>query len=213
MRYENFLQNEIYHLAVSGAGESILFIDDEDRTRFIFLITHFQSPTQIYNINWHTNRFLKKGAFTPTPEKQKLILSGRNVELLSFVILKDQFHLLLRNLAEGITSVYMQRILTAYSKYFNKKYNKRGHVFSGPFRAKKIKNNEELLKISAQFHISAKELVEEKSGDYPWSSYQDYIEINRWGELLSTEPILKHFKNQAEYKKFVESHKPEKLLF
>ena len=38
---------------------------------------------------------------------------------------------------------------------------------------------------------------------YPWSSYQDYVGLNRWGELISTDIILKQFKDQAKYKDFV----------
>jgi hypothetical protein len=196
MRYENFLQNELYHVSANGSGNLKLFLDQEDCLRFIFLITHFQSPIQIYNVRWHIERYLKKGSYDSTPNRPNLILKERNIELFLFALLPDEAHVIIKNREEGILSVYMQRILTAYGKYFNKKYGKRGHVFNGPFQAAHIKNTEELLKISGFLHKLEGNLE---------SSYRDFVGENRWGELLSTETILKHFKNQAEYKKFVES--------
>ena len=44
-----------------------------------------------------------------------------------------------------------------------------------------------------------------KEDIFPWSSYQDYIGENRWGKLLKTEIILEQFKNEEEYKNFVQT--------
>ena len=39
--------------------------------------------------------------------------------------------------------------------------------------------------------------------EYEWSSYQDFIKENRWGDLLAQDIILEQFKNRYEYAKFV----------
>jgi len=127
MRYENFAENEHYHIFGRGTNKENIFIDDRDRARFIFLITHFQSPTKIYNVSWYTNAFLKNGTFSTKEEKVKEILKKRSIKLIAFVLMSNHFHLLVQNLEDGITSAYMHRVLTAYSKYFNAKYNKKGH--------------------------------------------------------------------------------------
>jgi putative transposase len=205
MRYENFAPNEHFHIFGRGANKEKIFIDDEDKTRFIFLITHFQSPTKVYNVSWYTKSFIKKGSFSTKEDKVREILKERNVRLIAFAIMPNHFHLLVQNLEDGILSVYMHRILTAYSKYFNKKYNKKGHVFGGPFGAVHTKNNTQLLHLSAYIHKNPKEIKEweNKYDKYPYSSYQDYIGLNRWGNFLSTEIVLKQFKDQAKYKDFV----------
>lgn len=207
MRLENFTENEHYHLFGRGVNKENIFIDDEDKARFVFLITHFQSPAKIYNVGWYTRMFLKKKSFSTQKARVEEILKKRNIELVAFVIMPNRFHLLVKNLSEGILSVYMQRVLTAYSKYFNMKYGKQGHVFEGPYRALHIKNNAEVLNLSALIHKSPKEMNEWKDAfdRYPYSSYQDYIGINRWGEFLSPEAVLKQFKNQALYRNFVET--------
>jgi len=205
MRYENFAPNEHYHIFGRGVNKEKIFIDEQDKARFIFLITHFQSPTKVYNVSWYTDNFIKKGVFGIKEKKFDEILKKRNTRLIAFALMTNHFHLLIQNLEDGILSVYMHRVLTAYSKYFNAKYNKKGHVFEGPFKAVRIKNNGQLLHLSAYIHKNPKEIKEwENSFDkYPYSSYQDYIGLNRWGNFLSTEIVLKQFKDQLKYKDFV----------
>lgn len=205
MRYENFAENEYYHVFGRGVSKENIFIDNKDRARFIFLITHFQSPLKIYNVSWCTDTFLKKGSFSTKEDRVKNILKKRSVELVAFALMSNHFHMLVRNLEDKILSVYMQRVLTAYSKYFNAKYHKKGHVFGGPFGATHVKNNNQLLHLSAYIHKNPKENGEWKNtyDKYPWSSYQDYIGLNRWGNFISTDIVLKQFKDQSQYKDFV----------
>ncbi len=205
MRYENFVKNEHYHLFNRGVDGKNIFIDDQDKARFIFLITHLQSPARVLNISWYTKNFIKKNSFKINDDKIQEILKGRSVELLAFAIMSNHFHLLVKNKKDDILSVYMHRVLTAYGKYFNTKYNKKGHVFEGPFGAKRIKDNNQLLHLSAYIHKNPKDIEEWKNDyeKYPWSSYQDYISSNRWNELISTDLILQQFKNQTKYKEFV----------
>lgn len=215
MRYENFAPNEYYHVFGRGVNKDKIFIDDNDKVRFIFLITHFQSPTRIYNISWSTNNFIKKGSFTTTEDKLEEITQKRNVDLTAFAIMPNHFHLLVQNLEDGILSVYMHRVLTAYSKYFNTKYKKKGHVFEGPFKTVRITGNNQILHLSSYIHKNPKELREwqDTYDHYPYSTYQDYIGLNRWGNLISTDIILKQFKDQNKYKNFVlESPAKEHLL-
>lgn len=205
MRKENFVANDYYHIFNKGVNEEKIFIDDEDRVRFLFLITHFQSPIQIYNVNWYTQSFMKKNSFSTKKERVDHLLKRRHVELVAFVLMPNHFRILVKNLEDGILSVYMHRILTAYSKYFNAKYKKRGHVFHGPFEVMHIKNTNHLSQLSAHLHQSPKTLEDwsETFEKYPFSSYQDYTGLNRWGHFLSTTTILKHFKDQAKYRDFV----------
>lgn len=204
MRYENFREKEYYHVFGKGVGEEKIFADDEDKVRFMFLLTHFQSPAPIYNVSWYTKGFLKKNSFSTQKDRINKIIKEKNVELTAFSVTSDRFHLLVRNLEEGVLSVYMHRILTAYSKYFNAKHNKKGHVFEGPYSAVRVKASTELSQLSAYIHKGLRGTDEPDSYEkYPYSSCQDYIGANRWGPFLSTDAILKQFKDQAKYRHFV----------
>ena len=101
----------------------------------------------------------------------------------------------------------MQKILNAYTKYINVKYKKSGHLFQGPYKAVHIKDNRQLLHLSAYIHKNHNELREWRNKEdlYPWSSYQDYIKENRWADLLVTDIITGQFKNKKEYYQFVKT--------
>lgn len=215
MRYESFKKNEYYHVTGKGIGGEKIFIDDQDRIRFIFLITHLQSPIKIYNISWYSQSFIKKGVFNTKEKNIESIIKKRNVELVAFTLLPNRFELLVKNLDDCILSVYMHRVLTSYSKYFNSKYKKNGHVFESSFRAVHVSNSNQLLLLSASIHNSPKEIDGwgNSCDSYPYSSFQDYIGLNRWGGFLFIETILKQFKNnQLKYRDFVISNTEKKAL-
>ena len=62
--------------SVSGLIRKKFLLDDKDRVRFIFLLTHFQSPVQINNISLYAKGFVKKGSFN-IEENERLIISSK----------------------------------------------------------------------------------------------------------------------------------------
>ena len=212
MRNIKFLSNKYYHLHGKGFAYQKIFCDDEDRARFLFLLLHLQSPTPINNTGYYTRSFLKTGSFRIGKEKIKKITEKRHVEVISFILVPNHFHILIKNLEEQVASVYMHRVLTSYGKYFNAKYKRVGHVFGGPFGATCVKNNEQLLDTSVYIHKNLVGLENQESADYEkykWSSCEDFINTSRWGDLLSTETIFKQFKNNSQYRNFMSTNKPK----
>lgn len=129
------------------------------------------------------------------------------VELVAFCIMPNHFHLIVKELEEGGIATYMQRVLTAYSKYYNTKYEKSGHVFQGPYGAVHIEDDRQLLHLSAYIHRNPREISKwfNKEDQYPWSSYRDFIGDNRWGNLLLPDIVLGQFKDKKHYHKFVKT--------
>lgn len=126
----------------------------------------------------------------------------------------NHYHLLVRELVDGGIASYMQRLGTAYTKYFQTKYQVTGHVFENRYRAKLVADNEYLTHLSAYIHRNPRELKAWKGREveYPWSSYQDYVTANRWGGLLAQEIILDQFEGtpRSNYADFVRTS-PAKL--
>ena len=127
--------------------------------------------------------------------------------------MKKNFNLIVKEVEENGIARYMQRVLNSYTKYYNTKYNKSGHLFQGPYKAVHIENNNQLLYLSCYIHRNPRELKEwrNKENIYPWSSYQDCINKNRFEGLLVLDIINGQFKNKKEYEEFVETS-PAKLL-
>lgn len=200
---------EYYHIYNRGAFKHGVFSDRTEHARFLFSILFFQSPALFKNASRIVRQFDTQAGFPVRDDDFNAVLEGRGVELVSFCIMGNHFHLLVRELAEGGISRYMQRIEVAYTKYFNTKYDASGHVFQGRYKAVHVADNEQLMHLSAYIHRNPRELKswKGKEVEYPWSSYQDYVKENRWGGLLAQEIILDQFEGTAKsnYSDFVKS--------
>ena len=207
MRKTPIAPEEYYHIFNRGNNKQTIFLDERDYIRFLFLIIYFQSPVVFEQIGRQVSYFVKNKIFNINNDLEKEIINNRNIELINFALMPNHFHLTLYEFKEGGISQYMQRILCAYTKYFNTKYKKSGHLFQGPYKAVNIESNNQLLYLSSYIHRNPRELSGWKNKEqlYPWSSYQDFIKENRWGKLLQQNIILEQFDDQKEYENFIKS--------
>ncbi|MSR71048.1 MAG: hypothetical protein EXS50_00030 [Candidatus Taylorbacteria bacterium] len=203
MRKIKISPGEYYHIYNRENKRQPIFFDNRDRIRFLLLVLYFQSPIRIHNISDYVTEYTKHSVFGLA--KIKEIVASRYVELTIFALMRNHFHLGLKETQEGGIARYMQKILNAYTKYFNTKYKTSGHLFQGPYQAVHIENNTQLLHLSSYIHKNPKKIKEwsTKIDKYPWSSYQDYVKENRWGELLIKDIIAEQFKSKKDYRKFI----------
>ena len=207
MRKIQFFPESYYHICNRSNDERPIFLDERDYARFLFLILFYQIPIPFHNIGHQISYFIKHSMFNMTPQLMENIKAKRRVELNAFAIMPNHFHLFVQEKEEKGISRYLQRVQNGYAKYFNAKYKKRGHLFQGYFRAVSVETDEQLLYLSAYIHRNARDIKEWKNRecDYPWSSYQDCVKKNRWGQLLIPNIILDQFSSKASYRKFVDT--------
>lgn len=206
MRKIQFAVGEFYHIYNRGVNKQAVFLDRRDYVRFLFIILAFQSEISIYNISCYISTFIKHSVFNISEKTIDKIDDNKIVGLVGFALMPNHFHLILREIDDGGISRYMQKVLNAYTKYFNAKYKRSGHLFQGPFQAVLIETNEQLLHLSAYIHRNPRELKEWKGKEhkYPWSSFQDFYNENRWEKLLVPYIITEQFETPKEYKDFVD---------
>lgn len=206
MRKFQFAQNSYYHICNRSNDERPIFLDEKDYSRFLFSILFYQSPVIFNNLGRQTSYFVRHSMFNIPSDVLKEIIAARKVELNIFTVMPNHFHLLVQEKTRGGISLYLQRLQNGYAKYFNTKYAKRGHLFQGNFRAVPVETDEQLLYLSAYIHRNQRELEEwrDKEIEYPWSSYQDLVKNNRWGELLKPDIILNQFSDADKYYEFIE---------
>lgn len=56
------------------------------------------------------------------------------MEILSFCLMPNHYHLLLRQKADEDVTQFMQKLGTGYTNYFNRKYKRVGGLFQGSFK-------------------------------------------------------------------------------
>ncbi len=94
--------------------------------------------------------------------------------LLSYCLMPNHIHLLMET-EEVPLSRILHRLLLKYSLYFNKKYDRSGHLFQNRFKAKPCKQENYLLRLLVYIHDNPRKagLVSENF-TYPYSSERIY---------------------------------------
>ena len=127
--------------------------------------------------------------------------------LYGYCIMDNHVHLLIKEEKEPLSQT-MKRIGVSYSLYYNKKYERVGHLFQNRFRSECIETDGRLLTCLRYIHNNPVEahMVKDPSA-YSWSSYNIYInKMENKYNIISPELILDIFsENRIEaIKKFID---------
>ena len=140
------------------------------------------------------------------------------VEIHSFALMNNHFHILVRQVREKGVSVLMQK-LGGYSYYFNKKYKRVGPLFQGKFKAVLVRTEEQLKNTFVYVNTNPVGLVEpawKEKGikdfkkliqfltEYKWSSYPDYLGKENNYPFIEKSFFLKLFGGSDGCKKEIE---------
>jgi putative transposase len=194
--YKEFAPGEYYHIYNRGNGKRDIFIDSED---FIFFLDRLRENLFPEFVLSKLAKIKKRGGGEVLPRRQ--ILPENSFDLVSYCLMPNHFHLIVKQKKEIPVTQLLLKVSTGYSKYFNKKYNKAGHLFQERFRSIKIDSDEYLLWLSAYIHLNPKTARLVKNvREYPWSSLGEYLE-DRENKLVKADIIMDRFKNSKEYEK------------
>lgn len=204
MRRQRFAGGEYYHIYCHSIDDLKIFRGRRDYERFISLLF-------VANGNLQTPRLDRASGFGIIEDlsREKITVGESIVDIVCFCVMPTHFHLLLCEKGkrrENNISAYVHKVLVSHAKYFNRKYERRGHVFESAFHSRHVDTNRYLVYLSRYIHKNPKDMAQWKGKEfkYPWSTYQDYIMGNRWGRLLERSIILDQFKNLSEYRAYVE---------
>jgi len=164
IRRTPLVPGEYYHLYNRGVEKRKIFIDKEDYFHFLkllYLCNSIKSIT-LRNIG------------------EKFERGETIIDIGAYCIMPNHFHLLCKEKIESGTTIFMRKLLTAYSMYFNKKYNRSGVLFQGRFKSEHVSNDRYLKYLYAYIHLNPAKLKNSK-----------------WRELanINTEELFLYVKN------------------
>ncbi len=122
-----------------------------------------------------------------------------HVVICAFCLMENHIHLIIRDEEHNI-SRFMQLLGMAYSGYFNRKYERSGHLFSGRFRSVPIESEEYLLTVFRYVLNNPRSANICPAREYPWSSYSRYGHTD---SFVDTSVFRKLLGEWDEYEKFV----------
>ena len=141
----------IYHVMLRGINRQNLFEDDED---YLQMIMCLQGLTERYDEN--------------------CVAVEPFCTIYSYCLMSNHLHLLIREQREDISSV-IKRLGVAYAYYFNKKYQRNGHLFQDRFRSEPVNTMEYFVTLMRYIHQNPlKAGLVSSSGNYSWSSWHEY---------------------------------------
>ena len=205
---------EYYHIYNRGNSKQKIFLDDKDRERFIKLLYLCNSKQRIDFKNDIVKRKIDAWDF----EKGKSIIG-----IGAWVLMPNHFHLYITQKTEArlpsgtaITD-FLHRVLTAYSKYFNAKYQRTGSLFEGKFKSVHVSKNNQAKYLFSYIHLNPVKLIDSKWKErrirnkkkilnflkaYRWSSYFDYLGNTRSeNKILNRIDFLNYFDTKVTFQK------------
>jgi len=143
------------------------------------------------------------------------------VEIGAYCLMPNHFHLLMKEKVENGISRFMEKLLTAYSMFFNKKYQRTGRLFENRFQATHADTDEYLKYLFAYIHLNPIKLIDsewkekrnfnkksarEFLNKYSYSSYRDFVGAKDSREetaILNKKVFPEYFAEAREFNDFI----------
>ena len=174
------IANSYYHVYARGASRQEIFREDSDYYIFLSLFRRYLSDEAI-----------KDSAGMPYAKL------GEDIELLCYCLMPNHFHLLVYQVNEHAMQRLMRGVMTAYSRYFNKKYDRSGGLFESRYKASLVSTDLYLMHISRYIHLNPKDWQ-----NYPYSSLEGYL-YGHNKDWLREGRIIELFASRKAYGEFV----------
>lgn len=204
IRKTPFVPGEFYHIYNRGNSKQVIFNDGADYHRFISLLYLANSKGKLVFGRSKIDAINIKN-------EEKLVNIG------SYCLMPNHFHIIVSQPENGDISRFMQKITTAYSMYFNKRYDRSGVLFEGKFKSKYIDNDRYFKYLFSYIHLNPVKIIQkdwkenginDKIGaweflkSYKYSSFLDYLGINRpENKILNREFFPDYFPDKDNFEK------------
>lgn len=209
-RKYNFALGEYYHVYNRGTDKRAIFLDDSDYDRFQLLL-HLTNTTQRINVR----DFLVEHANPFSVEMDDSL-----VAIGAYCLMPNHYHILATPLVEDGLSLFMQKLSTGYSMYFNKKNSRSGSLFEGKFKSQYVDEDKYLKYLFSYIHLNPIKLIQpdwRESGirnltqtqkyldSYKYSSYQDMRGVGRKEKvIIMQDQFPKYFEDVAQAKEEID---------
>ena len=186
---------EFYHIYNRGTEKRKVFLNRRDYHRFLSLL---------YLANGGLPIDIKQQGSTLS----ELLVQDRGkkiVDVCAYCLMPNHFHLIIKEIEEGGISKFMQKLMTAYTMYFNKRQERSGALFQGKFKIKHATDDRYLNYLIAYLHLNPIELFEHRWKEdgihdrekakqfldsFHYSSFLDYSGLDRLEKVILSLEVL-----------------------
>jgi putative transposase len=166
-RIEPYGVGSYLHVYNRGVKKEPIFFSKSDYWRFLWCLRFFNEERPITKLARCLSDliFLQKQTLRNLSSRD--YRDGRNtfewrqewgeqkpiVEIISFNLSPNHFHLLLKEIIVGGIAKFMRKLGAGYTEYQNTKNNGSGHIFQGSYKAKIVEEERYLQYLDAYIHV------------------------------------------------------------
>ncbi|MCX6757015.1 MAG: transposase [Candidatus Nomurabacteria bacterium] len=185
---------EYYHIYNRGNSKQIIFHDDQDHKYFMHLLLIVNNSKRV-----------KSGITKQSADSEEVVIS-----IGAYCLMPNHFHILIKQEKEGGITLFMQKLLTGYVGYYNKKYKRTGSLFEGRFKSKHANLDTYLKYLFSYVHLNPLKIIDKNwkttklhnkhfsfLREYQYSSFQEYFTGNF--EIVNKEVFPNYFPTKSSF--------------
>lgn len=181
------IAEQYYHVYNRGVEKRTIFMNDKDYVVFLNLLKRHLDDRPHKDARGNDYKCLYK-----------------QIELVSFCLMPNHFHLQVYQVDPGSMTTLMQSICSSYTKYFNKKYKRVGPLFQGVYKASLIDDDAYVQHISRYIHLNP-----DNYRGWEYSSLPYFLGSKR-AKWVMPGRMLEMFNGTEEYLKFLEAYEEQR---
>lgn len=203
---------EWYHCYNRGVDKRVVFDLRGDYERFL---VHMYLSNGTNNIRAST---------LPTIGLETILVDSsidrgeQLVEIGAYSLMPNHVHFVLKQIQDNGIALFMQKMFTGYTMYFNNKNERTGSLFNGSFKSKHIIDDRYLKKVLPYVMLNHLDLFKNGSGDddlgskkldqqireYPYSSLMDFLGTQRPVTSLVGNSVLEYYDSPPTFSQILE---------
>jgi len=123
-----------------------------------------------------------------------------DVSIIAYCLMENHVHILALD-SQGSVSVFMKKMGVSYAQYYNRKYERTGHLFQDRFKSETITDVAHLLSAYRYILNNPVKAGICRAEEYPWSSFNEYGKENG---LTDTGMLRRMIGDEAEFNRFMQ---------
>ncbi|MBN4063094.1 transposase [Alkaliphilus sp. AH-315-G20] len=139
------------------------------------------SHTGLYHIIFRginrQNIFEEEKDYQEFTKVLKIVKEQLEFKIYTYCLMSNHGHIFIKEKSIGDISTIMQKTLTKYAGWYNKKYSRSGCLFGNRYKSQTIEVDNYILSLVRYIHQNPKKTgIVKELEKYKWSSYNYYLE-------------------------------------
>jgi len=199
MKPRKFSNDSVWHIYNRGVERRDVFLHTADYLRFVVNLYEFNDSAPALNVGYHL-------IASPIEVRLQYPRKEQLVDILAFCLMPNHYHLMVQQRVENGITIFMRKLGTGYTNYFNTKYERVGPLFQGTFKSVMLEREAHFIHLPHYIHLNPldfknpewrngavkdPEKVLTSLASYRWSSLPDYLNASNFPTVTNREFLTK----------------------